>query len=97
MGAVMTPVGMPAADSARIASSRRCGAEARGSIARARSLSSVVTDTNASARLRRAMSPRMSMSRVMSWPLVTMPTGLLNSLSTCRIWRVILSSRSTGW
>ena len=59
-----TPVGMPAVDSARIASSRRCGAEARGSIARARSLSSVVIDTKTSARLRLAMSPRMSMSRV---------------------------------
>ena len=62
----MTPVGMPALPRAAIASSRRCGAEARGSIARARSLSSVVIETKTSARLRLAMSPRMSMSRVMS-------------------------------
>ena len=37
------------------------------------------------------------MSRVTIWFLVTMPTGLLKSLSTFRIERVILSSRSTGW
>ena len=37
------------------------------------------------------------MSRVTMWFLVTMPTGLLKSLSTRRIWRVIFSSRSTGW
>jgi len=35
MGAVITPVGMPAAPSARTASSRRCGADARGSMSRA--------------------------------------------------------------
>ena len=52
--------------SARIASSRRCGAEARGSMSRASSLSSVVTDRTTSARLRLAMSARMSMSRVTS-------------------------------
>ena len=96
MGAVITPTGTPASFSARMASSLRCGAEARGSMVRARSLSSVVTDRKTSARLRLAMSARMSMSRVTMWFLVTMPTGLLKSLSTRRIWRVIFSSRSTG-
>ena len=79
IGAVITPTGTPASASALIASSRRCGAEARGSMSRASSLSSVVTDRNTSARLRLAMSARMSMSRVTRWFLVTMPTGLLKS------------------
>jgi hypothetical protein len=87
---------MPAALSSRIASSRRRAVEARGSIVRASPLSSVVTDRNTSARLRLAMSARMSMSRVTVWLLVTMPIGLLKSESTFRIERVILSSRSTG-
>ena len=82
MGAVITPTGTPASASRLIASSRLWGADARGSIARARSLSSVVIDRKISARLRLAMSARMSMSRVTMWFLVTMPTGLLKSLST---------------
>ena len=84
IGAVITVVGMPAADSARMVSIRFCGVAARGSIARASFRSSVVTDSATFAKPSAAMGARMSMSRVISADLVTMPTGFLNSASTCK-------------
>ena len=62
-GATITVVGMPACDSRRNVSSRRDGVAARGSMVRASSGSSVVTDSATFASLRSAMRARMSMSR----------------------------------
>ena len=97
IGADSTPVGMPALASAAIVSSRRCGVAARGSMTRARSRSSVVTDTVTQASRSAAISARMSMSRWISAPLVTIVTGWRKSRSTSRIERVTPSLRSAGW
>ncbi len=75
-GATITVVGMPASDNCRSASSRFGGVEARGSMVRASFGSSVVTESATLARLRFAIRARMSISRVTSADLVTMPTGM---------------------
>src|SRR5438046_862765 len=59
--------------------------------------SSVVTDSATLARLRFAIRARMSMSRVTSADLVTMPTGWPARSSTSRTPRMIFMSRSIGW
>ena len=64
--ASITEAGMPASASSRIASSRFCGVEARGSMVRASMRSSVVTESATLARPRAAMRASMSMSRVTS-------------------------------
>ena len=79
---VITAAGMPARDSARMASSRFAGDEARGSIVRASLPSSVVIETATLARPRSAIGPRMSISRVTRWFLVTIATGWLWAAST---------------
>ena len=88
---------MPASESRRIASSRRSGAAARGSIARASLRSSVVTESPAAAIPISAISPRMSASRSISAPLVRIATGWRKSCSTRRIARMIASFFSIGW
>ena len=97
IGATMTEAGMPASDSCRIASSRLVGVDARGSIVRASMRSSVVTDSATLASPRSAMRDRMSMSRVTSADLVTMPTGWPRASSTSRISRMIRYCFSIGW
>ena len=87
---------MPASASERIAASRRAGAAARGSIARASVRSSVVTERAAAVRPFSAIGARISISRSIRADLVTMVTGWLQSASTFRISRVIRRSRSTG-
>ena len=74
-GATITVTGTPARLSAAIASRRFRGVEARGSMVRARSRSRVVTERATTARRRRAMRERTSISRVTSADLVTIPTG----------------------
>ena len=69
-GATITPTGMPAAASRSIAFSRSRGCEARGSILRATSPSSVVIESITTAAWCAASSWRMSMSRVTSSFLV---------------------------
>ena len=96
IGATITAVGMPALESARIVASRRCGVAARGSIARASLWSSVVMETATLARFFFAISDRMSMSRVTSADLVTMPTGWPASRSTSRMRRVTCHFFSIG-
>ena len=71
-------------------SSRRCGVAARGSMTRASLRSSVVTETVTQASRIAAISARMSMSRWISAPLVTIVTGWRKSRSTSRIERVML-------
>ena len=95
-GATITPTGMPAAASRSIAFSRSRGWEARGSILRATSGSSVVIESMTTAAWCSLSSWRMSMSRVTSSFLVMTPTGLRNSASTARHRRVISSRRSAG-
>ena len=87
---------MPACDNCRSASSRLGGVEARGSMVRASFGSSVVIDSATLARLRFAIRARMSMSRVTSADLVTMPTGWPARSSTSRMPRMIFRSRSIG-
>ncbi len=96
IGATITVVGMPASASWRTASRRFAGVGARGSIARAIFPSSVVTEIAARASPRFAMRDRMSMSRVISADLVTMPTGCEVRSSTSRIERMMRRSRSIG-
>ena len=96
IGATITVVGTPAADSCRSASSRRAGVAARGSMVRASFGSSVVTDSATLARLRSAMRARMSRSRSTSADLVTMPTGWPARSSTSRIRRITWYLRSIG-
>ena len=88
---------MPASESCRMASRRFAGVGQRGSMRRASSPSSVVTETATRARPRLAMRERMSMSRVTRCDLVTMPTGWLVRSSTSRISRVTRHWRSMGW
>ena len=75
-GAIITAVGMPASDRLpqRFQPSAPVWRRAAPSCARACG-SSVVTEIATLARLRSAMRDRMSMSRVTSADLVTMPTG----------------------
>jgi hypothetical protein len=97
IGATMTATGMPASASWRMVSRRLLGVGARGSMRRASFASRVVIDTAALARLRSAIGPRMSMSRVIRPDFVTMPTGWLVRLSTSRMPRVMRNLRSIGW
>ena len=92
----MIRTGIPAPESDRIICSRRCGAGARGSINRLSLASSVVNEMPTRTSPRRAMSSRMSMSRSISAPLVTMATGCPASDSTRRQARMISCSRSIG-
>ncbi len=66
---------MPASDSARMASSRFDGVEARGSIKRASFRSSVVTDMPTFASPFAAIGARISMSRMTIADFVTIITG----------------------
>ena len=95
-GATIVEVGMPALTSCRSASSRRGGVEARGSMVRASSASSVVTEIATLTRLRLAMRARISRSRSTSADLVTMPTGWPARSSTSRMPRMICGARSIG-
>ena len=88
---------MPAASSAFSVSSRRDGVAARGSIVRASFASSVVTDSATLASPFAAMRDRISMSRVTSADLVTMPTGWSCASSTSRISRMMRHCFSIGW
>ncbi len=71
----MTAVGIFAAASCRIVSSRSEGLAARGSIFRARTGSSVVTDNATFAKPFFAIGARRSRSRKTSADLVTIATG----------------------
>ena len=75
IGATITVTGTPASASARIASMRRWGAAARGSMTRAMRRSSVVTEIAAFASPRSAMGARISMSRMTSCDLVISAVG----------------------
>ena len=75
IGDAMIRTGIPASDSFRITCNRRCGAGARGSIKRLSFASSVVTEMPTAANPRPAMSSKMSMSRSIRLPLVTIATG----------------------
>ena len=96
IGAAMMPVGTPAADSSRIASSRFSGVEARGSILRLRMWSMLVTDSATCTSPSLASSVRISRSRTTSADLVTIVTGCLVSSITSRMPRVSLCVRSAG-
>ncbi len=96
-GAIITRTGSPARLRVRIIASRRSGAAARGSMPRASSRSSVVTEIPTRARPRAASSPRMSASRSTSAPLVTMVTGWPKSRSTSRTPRMMPKRFSIGW
>jgi hypothetical protein len=96
-GATMAPTGMPALASASMASRRRCGVEARGSMMLASAGSRVVTERLTDTASYFASSWRTSMSRVTRWFLVMMQVGLRNSARTWRQRRVISSFRSIGW
>ena len=96
IGATITVVGMPASANWRTASRRFIGVGARGSMVRAILPSSVVIEMAARASPRSAMRARMSMSRVISDDLVTMPTGCEVLSSTSRIERMMRRSRSMG-
>ena len=93
----MTPHGMPAFASASSAARRSSGVDARGSMTRASSASSVVMETKTDAAWTAASSPRRSMSRVTRWFFVMIDVGFLNSFRTARHRRVISSFRSIGW
>ena len=75
IGDAMTRTGMPASDSAAIASSRRAGDEHRGSISRDSPLSSVVTEIPTCTNPRSAMPASRSRSRRIPADLVTMVVG----------------------
>jgi hypothetical protein len=96
-GAVITPTGMSASESFRIAASRRTGREVRGSMTRLRSSSRVVKESATAAASCLASSESRSMSLITRWFFVTMTTGLRNPARTWRQPRVIPSFRSTGW
>ncbi len=96
-GPIMTPTGTPARARAAIASSRRSGRAARGSMRRASSGSSVVTEKRTWAAPCRASSAKRSASRATSADLVIAETGFRNSANTSRQRRVIPSRPSTGW
>ena len=74
-GATISPTGMPALASAAMASSRRDGVAARGSMRRASLRSSVVTEMATCARPFSAIGASRSMSRVTRADLVTTLTG----------------------
>ena len=97
IGAAITPTGTPAAASRAIASSRRRGLPARGSMVRAISGSRVVIETETTAARWPASSASRSASRATRALLVMTPTGLRASASTSRHRRVISSFLSTGW
>ena len=89
LGATITPHGTPAALSASIALSRRCGALARGSSVEARRLSSEVTETKTCTRLSRASGASRSRSRSTKAFLVMIVNGCRCSPSTSMIERVM--------
>jgi len=82
MGATETPVGIPAAESSRIARSRKAGVLALGSSWRAKTGSRLVTERSTAVALNCAKFARTSMSRVTKWFLVIMVTGLRKSRRT---------------
>ena len=73
------------------------GGEAKGSMRRCSSGSSVVTEIATLAASYRASSASRSASRVTRKPFVMIATGFLNSASTARQRRVSSSLRSAGW
>ena len=75
IGATSTPVGTPAARRARTTSRRRRGDAVRGSMMRFSPSSNVVTLIITLTRHRSAMEARISRSRSIKAPFVTMPTG----------------------
>jgi hypothetical protein len=89
IGATITVTGTPASASMRIASMRRCGAAARGSITRAMRRSSVVTEIAAFASPRSAKRASTSISRMMSWLLVISDTGWRQRSMVSRMPRVM--------
>ena len=93
IGATMTATGTPAALSALMASRRRGGVAALGSILRAIARSSVVTEMATLASPRLAIRARISMSRMTSADLVTMPTGwpVRSSTSSTRAGDAVLA------
>ena len=95
-GATSTRTGTPTEVSDRMARSRALGAEARGSIARARAGSSVVTLMLTWTSPCDAIRPRMSTSR-MTWAfLVMMLMGWLTAAATSRHRRMMRKSRLAG-
>ena len=90
IGAAITPTGTPASASSRIARSRACGAEARGSIFDDRWLSRVVTEKYTVTSPRRAIGAIRSRSRTTPAFLVIRLKGCEHSLSTSISERVIL-------
>jgi hypothetical protein len=96
-GANITPVGIPDDDSFEIAANRAAGPEARGSMRRFRSSSSVVRLTNTRTSCSAASVFRMSRSRTTRADLVTIVTGWCASVSTSRIERVMPIFFSSGW
>jgi hypothetical protein len=89
-GETSTPTGTPAALSRRIASMRRCGAEARGSSLADSRLSRLVTETStATSRVARQRRLSRSMSRSTIALLVMIVQGWRASSSTSSSSRVM--------
>jgi hypothetical protein len=97
MGEAKIAVGTPASLSLRIASSRRAGEEARGSILRLSLWSMEVTEIATFTRFYMASSVRMSRSRRISADFVVIITGCRVSSMTSRMPRVSMCLRSAGW
>ena len=97
IGAHITPTGTPAFASVSITRSRRSGAGAHGSIARASSASANASDTLTWQPASRASSANSATSRSTSALFEITPTGLRYSRQTSRHARVSPSCASTGW
>ncbi|MNL67897.1 hypothetical protein D3C87_1925420 [compost metagenome] len=97
IGEANTAVGTPASLSSLIASRRRAGEEARGSILRLSLWSIEVIDRATLTSPSLASSLRMSRSRMISADLVVIITGWRVSSITSRMPRVSLCLRSAGW
>jgi len=96
-GAVMTPVGTPAALKASNTFNRCRYAAVRGSRIRRKSSSSEVMEVNTRTKLRFAISSKRSRSRSTRLFLVMMPTGFRNSRQISNNCRVMRICRSIGW
>ena len=98
MGATMTTVGMPAAESISSAASRFGGVAARGSMARDSFGSSVVTDSATFTSPRSAIDVRMSMSRSHQRRLGDDADGVVEVAQHLEhAARVMRRLRSIGW
>ena len=93
----MVEVGMPAFVKSRMVFNLNPGVAARGSMALDKRLSSEVMEMATLAKPLEAIRDKISMSRVTSADLVTIPTGWLAASSTSRISRVTRHCFSIGW